>query len=359
MLAIIPLLAFSSVAESAATKDNSTYTLLEPLPCIPSKGVTCKSGDLQIVPKVKLNEYIPFAFNLLIALAAVAAVFMIVWGGIEYMTTDSWTGKSAGLSRARNAIIGLLMVLGTYLLLRTVNPKLVDLTGSIVPRADNLPQESSSGFFDQLAADAAKYDSDTQQAAAAREAAKTAIKADELRLSDLQQQYSDADASGDFYTASMLAAEISTVRDDIVAKASEQTLNTYKGAIEGSMNVLTKSRDQNGEIDLQSNDLATIKKSGFLVDKAYAEGRAKMAIAGDDPLNKQALADQYNYTRGQLTIAEQLKNAESAHWWNTKNNDAISEINAQVGQNVLSISNPTLRHQLQQQMNASLETLRH
>jgi hypothetical protein len=74
---------------------------------------------------------LPGVFNLLISLAAVFAVLMIVIGGFQYMSTDAIQGKSAGRERIKNAIFGLILVLGAYLILYTINPKLLELNLSV------------------------------------------------------------------------------------------------------------------------------------------------------------------------------------------------------------------------------------
>src|SRR5258706_6141157 len=135
-LSLVLLLAsavqISGVQSARAASD--TYTLLEPLPCVPGNGVACTAGQLKT--EVNFRDYVQYMFNLLIAIAAVAAVFMIVWGGLQYMTQDSYTGKSAGLEKFRNAVLGLILVLCAYLILRTIDPRLVEIPASFVPQLE-------------------------------------------------------------------------------------------------------------------------------------------------------------------------------------------------------------------------------
>ena len=134
---------FVFLASTAFAQGNAdrTYTLLEPLPCIPSETIKCPaaggdstslSGDkISLIKEMTMAEFFQYAFNLFVALASVAAVFMITYAGFLYVTTESWTGKGAALDKFKNAIWGLLMILGSYLLLRTINPKLVAIPTSI------------------------------------------------------------------------------------------------------------------------------------------------------------------------------------------------------------------------------------
>jgi hypothetical protein len=109
----------------------SKYTLLEPLPCIPGQGVTCTAG--QQIKEVNFKDYVQYLFNLLIGIAAVSAVFMIVLGGFQYMTSDAYNTKSEGLAKAKNAILGLLLVLCSFLILQTIDPRLVQINETFVP----------------------------------------------------------------------------------------------------------------------------------------------------------------------------------------------------------------------------------
>ena len=137
--------AFSFPLSSQALTTPSEYTVLAPLPCIPTPArtdssgnsipeVPCPSGDLQNVTKVSFQTYVQYAINLLIAVAAVAAVFMIVWGGFEYMTTAVVSGKSDGIKKVTNAIYGLVLVLASYLIIRTIDPRFVDIPTTLVPQ---------------------------------------------------------------------------------------------------------------------------------------------------------------------------------------------------------------------------------
>lgn len=168
-VAIIPILIFGI---GTANAQLTSYTPLESLPCI---GNTCYQN--QITGQVDLSSgYIKYMFALAIALAAAAAVFMIVLGGLQYMTTDSWQGKSAGLDRAKNALYGLLLVLCSYLILRTINPGLVaipttlvaplkiDSGGSLVDQTSGLIKSASDELNAYLATNIAKDSQDVAQA---------------------------------------------------------------------------------------------------------------------------------------------------------------------------------------------------
>lgn len=93
---------------------DTSYVPLEPLPGLPEGS------------SVTFTEYMPYAFNLLIGVSFALAFIMIVWGGVEYMSTDAVYGKSEGKQKITNALWGLLLVLGAYIILQTINPCLVN-----------------------------------------------------------------------------------------------------------------------------------------------------------------------------------------------------------------------------------------
>ncbi len=63
-----------------------------------------------------------------IVISAILAVIMITIGGIQYMTTGSYTEKDTGRERMQNAVIGVLIVIGAVLMLETINPQIVELS---------------------------------------------------------------------------------------------------------------------------------------------------------------------------------------------------------------------------------------
>ncbi len=102
----------------------TNYKPLAPLPDVRSAGTGGNLNDL--------TGYLPNMFNLIIGLAAVLAVGWIIWGGIEYMTSDSWMGKDDGKKRIKNALIGLIIIIMSWLILYTINPRLLKLDLNIV-----------------------------------------------------------------------------------------------------------------------------------------------------------------------------------------------------------------------------------
>lgn len=74
-----------------------------------------------------LGSYLNAAFTLSITLGALFAVIMFTVGGVIYMTSDSIGKKSDSVARMKSAVWGLLLLIGAALILRTINPCLLDL----------------------------------------------------------------------------------------------------------------------------------------------------------------------------------------------------------------------------------------
>ncbi len=107
-----------------------TYTLLQPIPNGTTDLKTFAAGE-----PGAFARYFNIMFKLFIGICAVLAMVMIVWGGIEYITSELISGKEAGKERVLNAVFGLLLALGAFALLNTINPQLLDIGLNNLPQA--------------------------------------------------------------------------------------------------------------------------------------------------------------------------------------------------------------------------------
>ena len=106
------------IASTLTPGAGGTYTLLAPIPTFfPGGTVDVKGGGL--------GGYLNGLYRAGIAVATGLALIMIVVGGLEYVSTDSIQGKSNGRERIKNAIIGLLLALTSFIILRQINPNLL------------------------------------------------------------------------------------------------------------------------------------------------------------------------------------------------------------------------------------------
>ncbi|MDP2652354.1 MAG: hypothetical protein Q8O94_04410 [bacterium] len=67
-------------------------------------------------------------YKYLIGIAAVLAVIMIIWGGLEISTQDSISKQGAGKEKITNAIYGLILVLSPVLVFSIINPSILNLS---------------------------------------------------------------------------------------------------------------------------------------------------------------------------------------------------------------------------------------
>lgn len=87
----------------------------EPLILIP--GLTDGGGG-------SFSAYINFLYGLAIAIAALIAVIKIIVAGVKYMLSASVGKKGDAKGEIKSALLGLLLILGAYIILNTINPTL-------------------------------------------------------------------------------------------------------------------------------------------------------------------------------------------------------------------------------------------
>ena len=89
-----------------------------------------------------INGLINFAFYVMIAVAVVLAIFGVIRGGYVYLSSgDSGSNKSRAKRILQASVGGLLLALGGWLILNTINPQILDSKISF----NNL---NSNGFKD-------------------------------------------------------------------------------------------------------------------------------------------------------------------------------------------------------------------
>lgn len=117
-----------------------------PLAPLPGTYETSASG----VKTTNLALYLSGAIKLIIALGAALAVLFAIIGGTQYVAASINPGaKSAALEKVWSALIGLAIILTSYLLLNSINPTLVNVSFSLppvsAPRGDRQPLTVVSG----------------------------------------------------------------------------------------------------------------------------------------------------------------------------------------------------------------------
>jgi hypothetical protein len=116
----LSFVAFAQTAHGAVDVLGGDYVPLTPLPT-------------SFFPKYDLISYLRGLYRFSIAAAGVVAVVRIVYGGFLYVLSDSMGTKSEGKEVIQSALIGLILVLLSWLLLFTINPALVTFKLLILP----------------------------------------------------------------------------------------------------------------------------------------------------------------------------------------------------------------------------------
>jgi hypothetical protein len=75
-----------------------------------------------------IGDYINRIYTWSLGVGAVLAVGMIVWGGIYISVSGAIDKQGEGKSMVTNAILGLVLLFGSFLILNTVNPQIVALS---------------------------------------------------------------------------------------------------------------------------------------------------------------------------------------------------------------------------------------
>jgi hypothetical protein len=83
-------------------------------------------GDEVVVPF--LAQYINALYRYAIGIVLVASIVMVVWGGFRYLVGSSYGDVARGKEIIRDALAGMLIVIGAYLILQTVNPATTNLS---------------------------------------------------------------------------------------------------------------------------------------------------------------------------------------------------------------------------------------
>jgi D-alanyl-D-alanine dipeptidase len=80
-----------------------------------------------------MAQYISGVYKYAVSIAGVIAAVMMMIGGIQYLTAGGDAGRvSRGKERINDALLGLMLVLGTYMVLQVINPDLVKMQGTLI-----------------------------------------------------------------------------------------------------------------------------------------------------------------------------------------------------------------------------------
>ncbi len=117
----------ATLSEIASDTSSRPFTPIAPNPAVPIPGVrftpaTEENGQI-FIPY--LAQYISGIYRLSVGLGAILAAIMIVYGGFRYLLSASLSDVKDGKTIITDAVIGLIVLLTSYLILKTINPALV------------------------------------------------------------------------------------------------------------------------------------------------------------------------------------------------------------------------------------------
>lgn len=259
----LSIIVMPSISKGQSTTTDDGYTVLVPLPCIEGNGVSCPGGNGSIQEKVDFKTYVQYTFNLFIGLSAVTAVVMIIWGSVEYIVSASLFDKKSGLDKAKNAIYGLILILTSYLILRTVDPRFTQIPNTIVPQITYETYLQGSPYeklFESVKNDSAKYN--LKSVEIGNNIAKTrqdvTQKEEQFKKTDedLRKLIQNASSSEDREKIKELERQkrldVEELNKSYIARAYETAKQDVNGQIRNTLNLTSSSIST--ERDLSLND---------------------------------------------------------------------------------------------------------
>jgi len=144
---------------SAAFADEKKYVLLAPIPGTYEQ-TNCKSGTMnthnsngQTTGNGASTEncttdfvtYLKGFFRLVISLSSIIAVLVITYEGFKLVVSTTEGARDTAKERIQQALIGLGLVLGSYLILNTINPQLTKISFAVDKVAD---YAGTSAYFE-------------------------------------------------------------------------------------------------------------------------------------------------------------------------------------------------------------------
>lgn len=110
--------------------DRDCYEFLAPIPGFGNAQVINGQETGRVFIKLstlKLGDYINTMFQIGLGILMVLSVVMIVVGGVQYMTSEAIFQKQVAKESITKAVVGLILGLGIFIILNTINPRLLEI----------------------------------------------------------------------------------------------------------------------------------------------------------------------------------------------------------------------------------------
>lgn len=183
----------------AISVSDAPYIPLAPIPGTVTEG--CDFTSTSAKCQTTFMTYLNGAYKTAIGVAGMLAVVMIIWWGFQYVITASEGGKTDSREGITNALIGLLLTLGSWLIVYTINPKLVQMRFDMEKTAEYAPTDLQKAFNDKII----EYQQNNTENAKQRSAVQKEIKAKEEAI---QNSINNQDA----YSAEIMRDELKEIK---------------------------------------------------------------------------------------------------------------------------------------------------
>ncbi len=121
---VLAALVLTSICIPVAASAQTT----QPAQFVPLANYQRSSGFTKAFSDHSLPEYFNDVFTIVLSIGAILAVLRIAYAGYMYMgSADMWGNKQQAKEILGDAVIGLLLLFGIYLVLNQINPNLLNL----------------------------------------------------------------------------------------------------------------------------------------------------------------------------------------------------------------------------------------
>ncbi len=253
--------------------DTFTYKPLTTLPGFFDQGKPVQTPE----------DLVSGAYTLAIGIASILAVLMIVWGGIKYIVSETPFEKGDGKKDIQNAFYGIIILLGAYIILRTINIDLVKRSVVFTTPTNNL-----GGLVAEQKAAEKAYEKALLEAKTARELENATKKQLEDLIKNIEGQKNAIALlkTNPLFEKCLLglknapgAGEIAYAIDSNTSTIEELLIDANNDAVLNQVNLDRECIDLFNKIKGQANTLATTEEQKSKTESVLAQVRIKAEVS--------------------------------------------------------------------------------
>ena len=228
---------------------------------------------------MNLETYVGYVFKLSIALAVFLAIVVLIYSGFEYMLSGAFETKSAARARMNNAMYGLLGALASYLILLTIDPRLVQINTSI-PEIEVAIDSETANFQNKLSNDLKAMSNERREEVLN---AQIKIASNKKRLGEINNILTRSTITPE-ERVELEKERISLISEDKIVRI-EQIKTIYKGQIESGASNTFGIIDNLGNYTDNGKNFNGEDKVKFEIEKikkGYTKNIELLGQLGDD-----------------------------------------------------------------------------